>query len=171
MNMILDNMAWGVTGHDFDCIDEETRNAITYDLGSDFLSEADIESLVKTLYFKAYHEDDELRVRYTIPDFVFKIYRLAKSDETLRKQIESHRRVSIGNLKVPTLTRPKGQSFKDLNSKLRHEIVSTLQEILFVSYDIARELAETLFYKYDANKEEISFGISLFLVALSAKYM
>lgn len=169
--MILDNMARGVTGHDFDCIDEETRNAITYDLGSDFLSEADIESLVKTLYFKAYHEDDELRVRYTIPDFVFKIYRLAKSDETLRKQIESHRRVSIGNLKVPTLTRPKGQSFKDLNSKLWHEIVSTLQEILFVSYDIARELAETLFYKYDANKEEISFGISLFLVALSAKYM
>ena len=162
--MILDNMAWGVTGHDFDCIDEETRNAITYDLGSDFLSEADIESLVKTLYFKAYHEDDELRVRYTIPDFVFKIYRLAKSDKTLRKQIESHRRVSIGNLKVPTLTRPKGQSFKDLNSKLRHEIVSTLQ-------DIARELAGTLFYKYDANKEEISFGISLFLVALSAKYM
>ena len=66
----------------------------------------------------------------------------------------------------------KENPFSDLTAlALRHEIVSTLQEILFVSYDIARELAETLFYKYDANKEEISFGISLFLVALSAKYM
>lgn len=166
--MILNNMAWGVTGHNFDCIDKETRDAITYDLGDDFLSEADIESIVKTLYYEDYQEQDELRVRYTIPDFVFKIYSLAKNDENLRKQIESHKRTAIGRLSIQTLSKPKGQAFKDLSLKLQREIVSALREVLFVSHDTAHEIAETLLYTYDPNTEEISFGILLFLIALTA---
>lgn len=34
--MQLSNMAFGVTGHNFECIDQETRDAITYDLGQRF---------------------------------------------------------------------------------------------------------------------------------------
>lgn len=166
--MQLSNMAWGVTGHNFDCIDEETRSAIIYDLGDDFLSEADIESIVRTLYYKPYYEGDELRVRYTIPDLVFKIYRRAKTEGIVRAHIEHRTCVAVGKLTIPTSTKPKGQAFRDLNRKVQQKIADTLQETLFISYFEAKKFAETLFYSYDPNKEEISFEISLFLVALAA---
>lgn len=165
--MQLSNMAWGVTGHSFDCIDEETRNAIIYDLGDDFLSEADIESIVRTLYYKPYYEGDELCVRYTIPDLVFEIYRHAKTERTVRAHIEHHKCVAVGKLTIPTSTKPKGQAFGDLNRNVQQKIADTLQETLFISCFEAKKFAETLFYSYDPNKEEISFEISLFLVALA----
>ena len=71
MYRIFSNMAHECTGNSFESIDTETQNAIIFDVASFLMIDtSEAESLVRTLYYEPYKEDNELRVRYRIPAFV-----------------------------------------------------------------------------------------------------
>lgn len=70
--MTFSNKANLVKGHSFDSIDEETRGAIIGDLGGYGLPATEAINLAKSLYYEHYYIPGEVRVRYSIPDFVLK---------------------------------------------------------------------------------------------------
>lgn len=67
----LSNMAIKVNGHNFKDIDEGTREAIVGDLASLLMIPYDTaENIAKCLYYEAYQESGELRVKYSIPEIL-----------------------------------------------------------------------------------------------------
>lgn len=67
----LSNMAIEISGNNFNSIDEGTQQAIIGDLASLLMIPYDTaEDIAKCLYYEAYMELEELRVKYSIPEIL-----------------------------------------------------------------------------------------------------
>lgn len=169
--MTLDIKANNVTGHSFEDIDAETRNAIIDEICKDCLSKADAESLARTLYYENDNDQAGHHIKYTVPRFTLDVYHEAKDNIVLRQKIENHKSIMTSKLTIPTSSKPNGNTFANLTQRIQQEVITILQDALFVPPNIATEIAESIFYGYDEETKNIRFELSLFFVVLSKLMM